>query len=69
MRHDPLHLRCLSVHNFNVGWTIGGPDKAKPPLIIDPNAMLPFPISLQRLEAIPRRRTKVAQFRCGSEHI
>src|SRR5215204_7322261 len=40
-----------------------GPFEADPPLIVDADAMLPLPIALQRLHAIPGKCSEVAQ-RC-----
>jgi len=41
------------------------PPEANPPLIVDPNAMLTFPISFQRLQPVTRRHSQIAQFRSG----
>jgi hypothetical protein len=38
------------------------PDKADAPLIIDSDRVLPFPISSQRLQLVPRRRGQDPQF-------
>jgi hypothetical protein len=40
------------VNDFNGGWTSVGPSKANPKLIVDSDAVLPLPVSLQRLEPI-----------------
>ena len=37
------------------------PDKTDPPLIVDPNAVLPGPVSLERLETITRGNPKLLQ--------
>jgi hypothetical protein len=43
------------------------PDKADAPLIIDSDRVLSFPISSQRLQLIPRRRSQDPQFCRGVE--
>ena len=37
------------------------PDEADPVLVVDPNAVLPLPLTLQRFEVIPRRHGKLFQ--------
>ena len=44
------------------------PDKAYPPLIIDANGVLPFPVASQGLQLIPRRGSQNAQL-CGSMQL
>lgn len=46
------------VHDLNVVCAIIAPDKAKSPLIIDSDAVLPLAISLKRLQVIARRNTQ-----------
>ena len=41
------------------------PNEADPPLVIDPNGVLPLPIAAQCLQLIPRRGGKHSQFRGG----
>jgi len=43
------------------------PDKADAPLIIDSDRVLSFPISSQRLQLVPRRRSQDPQFCRGVE--
>lgn len=38
-----------------------GPDEAHPPLVVHSDAMLSLPITLERFEAVARRRTKELQ--------
>jgi len=40
----------MVIHDFDRVWASWGPSKANPVLLIDPNAMLPSPISLKGLE-------------------
>jgi hypothetical protein len=42
------------VHDLNVLRAIHRPTKYDPPLVIDPDRMLPAPITLERLETISR---------------
>jgi hypothetical protein len=37
------------------------PDEANPPSIVDPNAVLSSPISLECFEMVARRNTKILQ--------
>jgi hypothetical protein len=48
----------MIVHEFNVRWTLGGPAKAKPVLIVDPNAVLSFAVTLQRFHPVARWRAQ-----------
>jgi len=41
------------------------PDEANPPLLVNPNRMLPFPVPAQGLQLVPRRRCQDAQLRGG----
>ncbi len=40
------------VHDLYVAWAMDRPDEAKPPLLIDTNAVLALSITPQRLETI-----------------
>jgi hypothetical protein len=44
------------------------PTKANPPLVIDPNTVLAFPVSLKFLKTVPRRDTKIIQSLGGVKH-
>jgi hypothetical protein len=54
-----LHVECVTI----------SPNKANAPLIVDTNAPLTFPISVQRLQAIAGRRGQVSKFRGSLYHI
>jgi hypothetical protein len=41
------------------------PAKADPPLLVDPDRMLPLAVSREGLQAIARRHTQVIQARCS----
>jgi hypothetical protein len=51
----------MIIHDLNVIGVPVSPNKADTPLIVDPNAVLPFPVSVECFEAVPRRRRQVAQ--------
>lgn len=53
----------MIVDNFNVKRVSIFPQEANPPLVIDPNAVLPLTISTQRFEPVARRGGQIAQFR------
>jgi len=53
------------VNNFYVMGIPAGPDKNDSPLSIDPNGMLAFAISSERLQLIPGRRCEDAKLRGG----
>jgi len=42
------------IRDFNIEWTIFSPLETNPILVIDTNAVLSFPISRKRLQAIAR---------------
>ena len=45
------------------------PDEADAPPIIDPNAVLPATVALERLQAISRRRAKIRKAGCRIKHV
>ncbi len=45
------------------------PDKAKAPLIVDPDAMLAATIAGERFKPVARRRAKVGKPGCRVEHV
>jgi len=49
------------VDDFHVRRTIVGPPEANPELVVDPDTVLSFPITLQRLQPIARRRSQELQ--------
>jgi hypothetical protein len=46
------------VHDFNIKSISIQPAKADPPLVIDANAVLTFPVSMQDFQAVSGRRTQ-----------
>jgi hypothetical protein len=53
----------MIVDDLNVVGVPFAPDKAKTPLVVDPNAVLPLSVTVQSFQAISRRRHQVPQFR------
>jgi hypothetical protein len=51
------------VNNFNIVGIAIDPAEANPPLIINPNAVLPSPIACQLFEPVGRRHSKVRHIR------
>jgi len=51
----------MIIHNLNVIGVPVSPNKTDTPLLVDPNAVLPFPVSVERLQPIVRRRCQVPQ--------
>jgi hypothetical protein len=47
------------VYNFNVVRIAISPDEAQPPLIVDPDAVLPCPVADQCLQAVRRRLAEI----------
>ena len=51
-----VSLRLVVIHDVYVVNAVSLPTEADTPLIVDPNAVLPSPITLERLQTISRRR-------------
>ena len=51
----------MVVNDFDFGGPCLGPLEADPVLVVDPDAVLPLPVYLQRLEPIPRRHPEIVQ--------
>lgn len=58
----------MIVDNFNFMRMILMPEEADAPLVIDPNAVLPVAVALERLEMIAGRDKQVRQPGTGIEH-
>src|SRR3954470_15250752 len=54
-----LFLLLVIIDNLYVVHAIGFPAETDPPLIVNTNAMLPGPVTLQRFEPISRRGLQV----------
>ena len=55
----------MVVYNLNVHGLGRHPAEADPPLVIDPNAVLPRPITSQGLETVPGNHAQIRQFPSG----
>jgi hypothetical protein len=51
----------MVVHDFYLRWTLAGPPEADPVSLVDPDAVLTFPLAHQRFESIPRGNPKLIQ--------
>ncbi len=47
----------MVIHDFDVGWTGGGPTKTHAVLIVNPNAVLCDPLTLERFQSATWRHT------------
>lgn len=52
----------MLIHDLDIAGVAILPNKAASPLIVDPNAVLSFPVAPQLLETIPGRRGEIAKF-------
>jgi len=55
----------MVVRDFDVVAIPFSPDEANPPLVIDSDRVLPHPITVERLQSVSRRRSKLSQFGRG----
>jgi hypothetical protein len=51
----------MIIDNLNIVGTVFPPLKANPPLVIDPDAVLPLPIAYERFKPIAGQACQVAQ--------
>src|ERR1700733_260990 len=54
----------MVIENFNVVRVATPPDKAKPPLVVDADAVLSDPVASQRLQMVARRLPEILQPGC-----
>jgi hypothetical protein len=54
------------VNDLNLLGAGVGPHEADPPLVIDPDAVLPDTIALERLESVARWDPKIVEHLCGT---
>jgi hypothetical protein len=52
-------IPSVIINNFDVFRTVGPPDKTDPPLIVNTDTVLPFPVILQCLQVIAGRYAKI----------
>jgi hypothetical protein len=50
------------IHNLNIERVAILPNKTDSPLIVNPNAVLPFPVPMQGFQAVSRWRSQISQF-------
>jgi hypothetical protein len=55
----------MIVHDLNLIGVSLVPNEAETPLVVDPYAVLPFSITVQRFQSVSRRCRHVSQF-CGT---
>jgi len=57
----------MIIHNFNIAGAIIFPTKTNTPLPVDSNAVLPCPITGQRLQPVAAQSRQVLQYFCISK--
>src|SRR5438552_1989796 len=57
-------VSSVIIDNLHVCWAFARPTKTDAKLIVNPNAVLTSAITLQRLQAIARRRTQKVECMC-----
>jgi hypothetical protein len=63
-----MALSSMVINDLYVVGVPGPPAEADPPLLVDANAVLARPVTLELLESIRRRDSQVLQGRRGIEH-
>lgn len=58
----------MIIGDFDFIRSVSLPEKTNPPLIVDPDAMLPDPIRMQHLQPVSWWGTQVLEIRCVIEH-
>jgi hypothetical protein len=56
------------IHDLYIMGVAAPPSETDPPLVVDPDAVLPLPISPQPLESVPGRDPQVVQPLGGIKH-
>lgn len=56
----------MVVNDLHLLWSSFGPHEADTPLVIDPDAVLPGSVALQRLEPVSRRNAEIVKHLRGS---
>jgi hypothetical protein len=59
----------MIVHDLNVHGVTIPPAETDSPLVIDPDAVLSFALTLERFQPVGRRHSKVNQFHCVTNHF
>jgi hypothetical protein len=58
----------MIISDFNVVGSVGLPDKADPPLVVDANAVLAFPVSRERFKSIAWGHPQILNILGGVQH-
>jgi hypothetical protein len=61
VKHFGHGLLSVVIHKFDSVRTVGLPDKANPPLVVDTDAVLALAIPLQCLQPVPGRNAQRLQ--------
>lgn len=56
-----MNVPLVVVADLDFVRSIGAPDEADPPLLVDANAVLPGPVASEALQAIPGWTSEVSQ--------
>jgi hypothetical protein len=62
-------LTSVIIHNLHPVWAILPPHKAHTPLVIDPDAVLALPVSMQSFQAIAGKAGQVNQADCTVQDL
>ena len=62
-------ILLVIIHDLNLIGVTLQPDKTNAPLLINTNAVLPFPIALQCFQSVPRQCRQRSDIRCGIQHV
>src|SRR5258705_4469945 len=66
-RQSAASVLLVIINEFNVLWTLRGPDKANPELVVHADRMLPATIAFQGLKPIGGRYPQIVQCGCGGQ--
>jgi hypothetical protein len=59
----------MVVYNFNFVGVSGHPFETNSPLLVDSDAMLPFPVALQGFQCVSRRNPEIFEPNCGIQEL
>jgi len=51
----------MVINDLDIPGVLVAPDKADAPLVVDADAVLPFPVAFQRFKAVAGRGTKIVE--------
>ncbi|ROM72172.1 hypothetical protein BK654_22645 [Pseudomonas brassicacearum] len=58
----------MIIYDFYIFGAVGAPDKTDPVLTVNPDAVLAFPVAIQLLQPVSRRRAQVVEIDRSIEH-